>query len=70
MQEWADLIDSASFRDPAQAVEWKEPALQLMTWVEVNREIPLKRRFIADLRSRSLDEIAAERAANRRKGKQ
>jgi hypothetical protein len=57
--DWADLIDSASFRDPAQAVEWQEPALQLMTWVEANREISLKRRFIADLRSRSLAEIAA-----------
>jgi hypothetical protein len=58
--DWADLIDSASFRDPAQAVEWKEPALQLMTWVEANRDIPLKRRFIADLRSRPLADIAAE----------
>ncbi len=57
--EWADLIDGAKFRDPAQAVECKEPALQLMTWVESNREVPLKRRFIEDLRSRSLLEIAA-----------
>lgn len=58
--DWADLIDSASFRDPAQAVEWKEPALQLMTWVENNREVPLKRRFIADLTRRPLAEIAAD----------
>jgi hypothetical protein len=58
--EWADLIDGAKFRDPAQAVECKEPALQLMTWVEANREASLKRRFIADLRSRPLAEIAAE----------
>jgi len=58
--EWADLIDSAQFRDPAQAVEWKEPALELMTWVEANRDTALKRRFIADLRSRGLAEIAAQ----------
>lgn len=58
--EWADLIDGAQFRDPAQAVEWKEPALQLMTWVESNRDGSLKRRFIEDLRSRPLADIAAE----------
>lgn len=58
--EWADLIDGAKFRDPAQAVEWKEPALKLMAWVEANRDVPLKRRFISDLRSRPLADIAAE----------
>ena len=58
--DWADLIDGAKFRDPAQAVEWKEPALQLMTWVESNREPHLKRRFIADLTTRSLSDIAAQ----------
>lgn len=56
---WADLIDGAKFESPAQAVEWKEPALQLMTWVESNRDPGLKVRFIADLRTRSLAEIAA-----------
>ncbi len=58
--EWADLIDGAKFRDPAQAVEWKEPALQLMTWVEANRDNALKRRFITDLRSRPLADIVAQ----------
>lgn len=57
---WADLIDGAQFRDPAQAVEYREPALQLMTWVEANREPHLKRRFIADLTSKSLADIAAQ----------
>jgi hypothetical protein len=62
---WADLIDGAQFRDPAQAVEWKEPALQLMTWVEANQDIGLKRRFITDLRSRDLTSIAAQEYVQR-----
>jgi hypothetical protein len=56
--EWADLIDGAKFASPAQAVECKEPALQLMQWVEHNRDPELKLRFIADLRSCGLTEIA------------
>lgn len=47
--EWADLIDGAKFASPAQAVECREPALQLMQWVEANRDPALKLRFIADL---------------------
>lgn len=58
---WADLIDGAKFRDPQQAVECSEPALQLMLWVEANRDPSLKKRFIADLTRRSLSELAAER---------
>ena len=57
---WADLIDGARFASPEQAVMCREPALQLMTWVEQNRDPQLKLRFIEALRSQSLDEIAAE----------
>ena len=57
---WADLIDGARFASPEQAVMCREPALQLMTWVEQNRDPQLKLRFIDDLRRRSLAEIAAE----------
>lgn len=57
---WADLIDGARFVSPEQAVMCREPALQLMTWVEQNRDPQLKLRFISALRSQSLDEIAAE----------
>ena len=35
---WAELIDGAMFESPRQAVELKEPALQLMTVLEANRE--------------------------------
>jgi hypothetical protein len=56
---WADIIDGAQFESPKAAVELAEPALQLMTWVENNHDPALKLRFIADLGSRPLAEIAA-----------
>lgn len=63
--EWADLIDGAKFASPAQAVECKEPALQLMQWVEHNRDPELKLRFIADLRTLSLTQIAGHEYVQR-----
>jgi len=57
---WADIIDGAQFPDARTAVELKEPALQLMTWVEHNHDVSLKDRFIGDLTSRPLAEIAAD----------
>ena len=42
------------------AVELKEPALRLMTFIENNREPELAERFIGDLVSRPLAEIAAD----------
>lgn len=56
---WADLIDGAQFESPQSAVEMKEPALQLMAWVESNRSPELKVRFIEELRTRTLADIAA-----------
>jgi len=58
--EWAEIIDGAMFRSAAQAVELKEPALRLMTWIENNRDPKLADRFILDLASRPLAEIAAD----------
>ena len=40
------------------AVELKEPALRLMTWIENNRQPELADRFIEDLMSRPLEQIA------------
>jgi len=57
---WADIIDGAQFDSPKAAVELAEPALQLMTWVENNHDPALKRRFIDELASRPLADIAAE----------
>lgn len=57
---WADLIDGARFSSPEQAVLCTEPALQLMTFAEHNRDPEHKKRFIADLVRISLSEIAAQ----------
>jgi hypothetical protein len=58
--EWAEIIDGALFSSAAMAVELKEPALQLMTWVENNKDPKLAERFIMDLVSRPLAELAAD----------
>ncbi len=57
---WADIIDGAQFESPKVAVELVEPALQLMTWVENNQDGKLKLRFIDELTSRKLSDIALE----------
>ena len=56
--EWAEIIDGALFPNPQMPVELKEPALRLMTWVENNRDQTLAERFILDLVSKPLGEIA------------
>lgn len=58
--DWAEVIDGALFPDARMAVELKEPALQLMTFIENNREPALAERFIGDLIARPLAEIAAD----------
>jgi hypothetical protein len=57
--DWAEIIDGALFPSPQMPVELKEPALQLMTWVENNREQPLAERFIQELVAKPLADIAA-----------
>jgi hypothetical protein len=57
---WAEIIDGALFPSAAMAVELREPALRLMTWVENNRERVLAERFIEDLVTRPLADIAAD----------
>lgn len=56
--EWAEVIDGALFPGPDMPVELKEPALKLMTWVENNRDQKLAERFILDLVSQPLADIA------------
>jgi hypothetical protein len=56
--DWAEIVDGALFPDARMAVELKEPALRLMTWIENNRDPALADRFIDDLVSRPLAEIA------------
>ena len=58
--KWADIIDGALFPDAKMAVELKEPALRLMTFIENNRQPETADRFIGYLVSRPLAEIAAD----------
>ena len=57
--EWAEIIDGALFPTAQMPVELKEPALRLMTWIENNRDPALAVRFIGELVSKPLAEIAA-----------
>jgi hypothetical protein len=57
---WGEIIDGALFPSAAMAVELREPALRLMTWVENNRDRALAERFIDDLVTRPLADIAAD----------
>lgn len=58
--EWARIIDGAQFPDARTAVALEAPALRLMTWVEANRDPKLTERFIGELATRPLADIAAE----------
>ena len=58
--DWAEIIDGALFPSAEMAVELREPALRLMTWIENNRDPALADKFIEDLGSRPLAEIAAD----------
>jgi hypothetical protein len=57
---WANLIDGAKFPSPQVAVELREPALLLMTWIEHNHDPALGHRLIRGLGHRPLAELAAE----------
>lgn len=57
---WAELIDGAQFTSPRQAVELEEPALQLMTVLEANRDPAFIPRVIRALMHAPLAEVAAE----------
>jgi len=56
---WAEIIDSAAFPDPSMPVLLTEPALLLMTFVENNHDRELGARFISDLLTHPLTELAA-----------
>jgi hypothetical protein len=56
--EWGELIDGASFTSPTQAVELKEPALQLMTVLEANQDKTFVPWLIEELQKRPLSEVA------------
>ncbi len=57
---WAEIIDSASFPSAEMAVELAEPALQLMTWLEHNRDASASHRLIGLFGHEPLAALAAE----------
>ena len=57
--DWADLIDGAQFPSARFAVELREPALQLMTVIEANRDREFLPGIIAALGTDPIDRVAA-----------
>jgi len=57
--DWAELIDGAQFPSPEMAVALREPALQLMTVLEANRDPAFIPEIIRRLQQASLSEVAA-----------
>lgn len=55
---WADVIDAARFDSARTVVELQEPALQVMTWLENNRNPALTHRLIGELGRLPLAELA------------
>lgn len=63
---WAHIIDGALYASPAQCVELKEPALQLMQVIEADPDDRFMEDLIRDLTVRSLDEVAKSAEVQRR----
>src|SRR5438094_4196669 len=63
---WAHIIDGALYESPAQCVELKEPALQLMQVIEADPDDAFIEQIIRDLTKSSLNEVATSREVQRR----
>jgi hypothetical protein len=63
---WAHIIDGALYESPAQCVELKEPALQLMQVIEADPDDSFIEQIIRDLTTRSLKEVATGNEVQRR----
>jgi hypothetical protein len=55
---WAHIIDGALYESPAQCVELKEPALQLMQVIEADPDDLFIEQIIRELTVKSLEEVA------------
>ena len=64
--EWAHIIDGALYESPAQCVELKEPALQLMQVIEADPDDSFIERVIRELVDKPLDEVATSEEVQRR----
>src|SRR5688500_2269929 len=56
---WAHIIDGALYESPAQCVELKEPALQLMQVIEADPDDSFVEQVIRELTVKSLEEVAS-----------
>jgi len=63
---WAHIIDGALYDSPAQCVELKEPALQLMQVIEADPDDLFIEQIIRDLTVKSLEEVATSAEVKRR----
>ena len=63
---WAHIIDGALYESPAQCVELKEPALQLMQVIEADPDDSFIEQIIRELTVRSLEEVATSAEVQRR----
>jgi hypothetical protein len=63
---WAHVIDGALYDSPAQCVELKEPALQLMQVIEADPDEKFIEQIIRDLTRASLNEVATSAEIQRR----
>jgi hypothetical protein len=64
--EWAHIIDGALYESPAQCVELKEPALQLMQVIEADPDDSFIERVIRELVKKPLEEVATSEEVQRR----
>ena len=63
---WAHIIDGALYESPAQCVELKESALQLMQVIESTPDESFIEEIIRDLTTKSLNEVATSGDVQRR----
>jgi hypothetical protein len=63
---WAHVIDGALYDSPAQCVELKEPALQLMQVIEADPDESFIEQIIRDLTIKPLNEVATGAEVQRR----
>jgi hypothetical protein len=63
---WAHIIDGALYESPAQCVELKEPALQLMQVIEADPDDFFIEQIIRDLTTQSLEAVATSAEVQRR----
>jgi len=63
---WAHVIDGALYESPAQCVELKEPALQLMQVIEADPDDRFIEQIIRDLTTASLESVATGAEVQRR----